>query len=79
MKVRRGDLLLFAQNAVLDVVFLPALLSPDSRLPIITVLAYVAMVTTGTCGYLLNRQYLPASAAGTGAFMWLAMLAKSVA
>ena len=72
-----GDLLLFLNNLVLGLFFLPTLLRADSRVHPLTALVYVVMIAVGAVGYGVNGQWLPAVPTAVGSVLWLVMLVKS--
>ena len=72
-----GDYLLFLNNTVLGIFFLPTLLKKDSKVHPLTAVVYVVMITIGAAGYFLNGQWLPGIPTAIGALLWLVMLWKS--
>ena len=72
-----GDWLLFANNAVLGIMFVPTLLRSDTRVHPLTAAVYVVMIAIGAAGYFLNGQYLPGIPTAIGSVLWAVMLWKS--
>ena len=73
-----GDWLLFANNLVLGLFFLPTLFEPQARVHPITAAVYTVMIAIGAIGYTLNGQWLPAVPTAFGVLCWAIMLAKSI-
>lgn len=71
-----GDWLLFLNNAVLGVMFLPTLLKKECNVHPATAATYVVMIAVGAAGYFINGQWLPGIPTAVGSLMWGVMLAK---
>ena len=72
-----GDFLLFINNVVLTIMFLPTVLKKDSRIDVKTGLVYVPMIAIGAIGYLMNGQIAPAIPTAIGSLLWAIMTVKS--